>query len=170
MNCERVRNLISAYLDQELSPEEYRLIRAHLVTCAACNAELEAETALKEALSGLQSHETPPDFLPGLFARLACASLEERRRLPYCVARWALVGAAAAVLLALPLARQWREAEHVVEAHTFYQQHALASAAQPLADRALTSYYYAVAGGNSRGPGAVRAADRIKLLGQSLPE
>ncbi|HBL37393.1 MAG TPA: hypothetical protein DDZ55_11365, partial [Firmicutes bacterium] len=33
MNCHRVQSLLSAYLDQELSPEERRLIRNHLFNC-----------------------------------------------------------------------------------------------------------------------------------------
>jgi predicted anti-sigma-YlaC factor YlaD len=169
VNCERVRHLISAYLDRELSPEEFRLIRAHLVTCDVCQAELEAEAAVKEALGGLKSREAPEDFLTAVLSRLWCEPGEERRRPRVCALRWAAVGAAAALVLAWPLVRQWRRAEYVVETPVIYRQHALASAARPLADRVLTGYYYAVAGREDAGLGAAQAADRVKLVGQSLP-
>ncbi|HHW13959.1 MAG TPA: hypothetical protein GXX28_03375 [Firmicutes bacterium] len=172
MNCERVRNLISAYLDQELRPEEARLIRAHLVTCDACNRELEAETALKEALGGLASCEAPEDFLPTLLARLDCERRPSQSWFPACIFRYAAMGAAAAVLAlaVVPLVRQRWGGEYVVEAQTLYRQHSLVTAAQPLADRALTGYYYEVAGGVRREAPGGPAADRVKLVGEFLSE
>ncbi|MDI6869755.1 MAG: zf-HC2 domain-containing protein [Bacillota bacterium] len=170
MNCERVRNLISAYLDRELAPEESRLIRAHLVACADCNEELEAEAALKRALGDLESEEAPADFLPSLLDRLRGEEADRRWRLPACALWWVATGAAAALLLALPLVRQWRSGERVVEAHFLYRQHAFASASRPLADRVLTSYYYAVAGEEDDRLSARGAADRVRLVGQSLPK
>lgn len=141
MNCERVRHLLSAYLDRELSPEEFRLIRAHLVTCAGCTRELEAEAVLKEALAGLETLEAPEDLLDTVMVRLA-AEPEPNRRwvLPL---RLAAVGAVAASLfLAVPLVRQWQSGDYVVvEVRTLYRQHSLVSAAQPLTDRALLNYY-----------------------------
>lgn len=172
MNCERVRNLLSAYLDQELPPEEARLIRAHLVTCGACHRELEAEAALKEALGGLASCEAPEDFLPSLLKRLECERTAARSWFPVCLFRYAAVGAAAAALAlaVVPLVRQRWGGEYVVEAQTLYRQHSLVSAAQPLSDRALTGYYYEVAGGAGRGALGGPAADRVKLVGEFLSE
>ncbi|MGE5554125.1 MAG: anti-sigma factor family protein [Betaproteobacteria bacterium] len=170
MNCERVRNLISAYLDRELSPEESRLVRAHLVNCAACHAELKEEAAVKEALGALASLEVPEDFVPSLMARLSCERVEDRWRPWICALRWGAVGAAAAVLLAWPLVRYWRSVEYVIEANPLYRQHTLASAARPLADEVATSYYYAMAGGTQAGLGTSGVAERVKLVGQSLSE
>lgn len=36
MNCEQVEELLSAYLDNMLAPEERRLVSAHLSTCRSC--------------------------------------------------------------------------------------------------------------------------------------
>lgn len=166
MNCERVRNLISAYLDRELPSEEARLIRAHLVTCAACNRELEAEAAVKESLGRLGSHEPPADLLPSVLAQLSGVQLDRRRRPSVGALRWAAVGAAAAVLLALPAIRQYRSAEYVVEAEALYRRHSLVRAGRPLADRALSDYYYALAGAEGHTLGGVGAAERVKLVGQ----
>ena len=40
MNCEQVKELLSAYLDDALAPEEKRTLATHLETCSECNAML----------------------------------------------------------------------------------------------------------------------------------
>ncbi len=40
MNCEQVEELLSAYLDNMLSPEERRLVALHLQSCTACSTIL----------------------------------------------------------------------------------------------------------------------------------
>jgi hypothetical protein len=40
MNCEQVKESLSAYLDDALAPEEKRTIATHLETCSECNAML----------------------------------------------------------------------------------------------------------------------------------
>ncbi|MBA2393875.1 MAG: PD40 domain-containing protein [Ktedonobacteraceae bacterium] len=40
MNCEQVRELLSAYLDDALAPEEKRTLATHLETCSECRAML----------------------------------------------------------------------------------------------------------------------------------
>jgi hypothetical protein len=40
MNCEQVKESLSAYLDDVLAPEEKRTIATHLETCSECNAML----------------------------------------------------------------------------------------------------------------------------------
>src|ERR1700680_4551770 len=40
MNCEQVEELLSAYLDNMLAPEERRAIAAHLQTCRSCSEAL----------------------------------------------------------------------------------------------------------------------------------
>ncbi len=49
MNCERVEELLSAYLDNALALEEWREVSLHLQTCAKCNAML-AEFSRNDAL------------------------------------------------------------------------------------------------------------------------
>lgn len=54
MNCHRVQSLLSAYLDQELSPEERRLIRSHLFNCAVCAQCFEELSRIKKYLGSLE--------------------------------------------------------------------------------------------------------------------
>ena len=49
MNCERVEELLSAYLDNALAFEEWREVSAHLQTCTKCSATL-AEFSRNDAL------------------------------------------------------------------------------------------------------------------------
>src|SRR6516165_2884770 len=49
MNCERVEELLSAYLDNALAYEEWREVSAHLQVCPGCSAIL-AEYRRNDAL------------------------------------------------------------------------------------------------------------------------
>jgi putative zinc finger protein/WD40 repeat protein len=49
MNCEQVKELLSAYLDNALAPEEWREVTAHLQTCTTCSAIL-ADFSRNDAL------------------------------------------------------------------------------------------------------------------------
>jgi Tol biopolymer transport system component len=49
MNCERVEELLSAYLDNALAPEEWQEVTAHLQTCTKCSVML-AEFSRNDAL------------------------------------------------------------------------------------------------------------------------
>jgi hypothetical protein len=64
MNCHRVQNLLSAYLDQELSSEERRLVRNHLFHCPVCAESYEELNKLKIFLGNL---EPPTLKLESLF-------------------------------------------------------------------------------------------------------
>lgn len=58
MTCEVVRELLSAYLDGETTPEETECIRAHLSVCPACRDELEELRDLSSVFQ-LQFEEYP---------------------------------------------------------------------------------------------------------------
>jgi len=52
MNCEQVEELLSAYLDNMLAPEERRQVAAHLQTCRSCTQAL-ADFRRNDALLAL---------------------------------------------------------------------------------------------------------------------
>ncbi|NLM37679.1 MAG: hypothetical protein GX202_06100 [Firmicutes bacterium] len=54
MNCYRVQSLLSAYLDQELSSEERRLIRNHLFNCPVCAQCFDELSRIKKYLGCLE--------------------------------------------------------------------------------------------------------------------
>ena len=66
MNCHRVQNLLSAYLDQEISSEERRLIRNHIFKCPTCSKSYEELSNIKSFLGNLEpptlEMNSPPNF------------------------------------------------------------------------------------------------------------
>ncbi len=83
--------LISAYLDGELTREETRTLHDHLATCGQCAAELEATQRVRAAIRSLQVLDLPLGLVPE--ADTHVVALHKRRGV------W--VGAAAAVVAAV---------------------------------------------------------------------
>ena len=50
MNCREVLPRINAYLDEELSPSEKKLVQAHLAACQSCQQELESLNHLQNKI------------------------------------------------------------------------------------------------------------------------
>ncbi|MGC8862665.1 MAG: zf-HC2 domain-containing protein [Armatimonadota bacterium] len=78
MNCRRVANLISAYVDGELSGAEMLAIRRHLSECAECAEEYESIRLLKQAVSRLRAAVPRKDL-----AAVIASRLDEARLTPY---------------------------------------------------------------------------------------
>ena len=71
MNCHHVQNMISAFIDRELTPEEKREFRQHLFSCRECNGEYEQILELKNCLENLAQESVAFDPLKDLHIRLA---------------------------------------------------------------------------------------------------
>ncbi|MCL6551865.1 MAG: zf-HC2 domain-containing protein [Firmicutes bacterium] len=138
-----VRRQLSAYLDEELRPEEAAAVRAHLAACAPCAAELEELRATRALLRRLPAPQVPAGFLDDLRARLAAEGTGRRAWWPpVLVARPAvLVAAVVAVLIlvGLPVARGRLERLRAAEVgpDLFVRQYVSSAAADPLVDRAF---------------------------------
>jgi anti-sigma factor RsiW len=63
MNCGRVSNQLSAYIDRELTGMEMLQIRSHLSDCDRCRAEYEALSRMKMMLGRLPSIEPPQELV-----------------------------------------------------------------------------------------------------------
>lgn len=63
MNCFRVQSLLSAYVDQELSTEDRRIMRAHLFKCPECSREMESLILVKNLMGRLSAPEIQIDSL-----------------------------------------------------------------------------------------------------------
>jgi len=70
MNCRRVLNLISAYIDGELAGAEMLEIRRHLSDCPECTEEYESIKATKLALSRLATVVPRPDLAESIIRTL----------------------------------------------------------------------------------------------------
>lgn len=77
MNCEASRILISGYLDEELSDQETRLLKAHLQQCETCVNYLQSQETLKNALKHYMLFQESPQVSDD-FAKKVTAKLEEK--------------------------------------------------------------------------------------------
>ena len=57
MNCNKVSNLLSAFMDGELLGHEHRLIHHHLQSCADCRSEYEELLHMKRLLAAMRLRE-----------------------------------------------------------------------------------------------------------------
>jgi anti-sigma factor RsiW len=89
-------DLLSAYLDDELSGPEAAQVEAHLAVCGACNAELDDLGAARRMLRDLPPVPAPPGFTRGL--------VERRRRAVRRGTGLMLAAASIAVVAGLALA------------------------------------------------------------------
>lgn len=111
MNCDGVSNLLSAYLDGELTPGELLRVEEHLRRCHACADEVDSLRQTVALVASLEEVEVPASFQMQLHQRLVALGppMAAVRRLPAAptwqrnVRRWAVPAAAAAAALAIGL-------------------------------------------------------------------
>ncbi len=70
MNCRKVNNLLSAYMDNELAGVEQLQIRDHLRTCSCCNEEYESLLTTKRMLSRLSVQQPKQDLEQRILERI----------------------------------------------------------------------------------------------------
>ena len=100
------RELLSAYLDDELGVEERTTIDRHLAACEDCRAELEALRRLARAITDESVPPVPVDLAARIGRRLDAATRVRPRRSRFVVpATIAATLGAVGILVAL----QWRE-------------------------------------------------------------
>lgn len=116
MNCESVRDLLSAYYDQELSPDVEAAVREHLQDCPICSQQLGQFAELSKLAADMRQPEVPP----GMWASIE-ASLNVQRRSPSSAVVWrrqyAQLAAAAIVLVAASIALMAYWNRHPTDEH-----------------------------------------------------
>jgi len=75
MTCEKVRSLLSAYLDSELDCYELRQVELHLIDCPNCQEDCRSLRATKDLLGMLESPPLPGEFWPELKERINSQSM-----------------------------------------------------------------------------------------------
>jgi len=70
MNCEEIRERLSAFLDGESGEELQIQITRHLASCPACQAELAALERLEAALENLEAPAAPRGLAGSVLRRL----------------------------------------------------------------------------------------------------
>ena len=100
------RELLSAYLDDELDVPERAKVDLHLAACEDCRTQLAALDRLARAVAGEDVPQVPADLLERTGRRLDAATVVRSRRF-----RFALPATIAATIAALGIlvAVQWRQ-------------------------------------------------------------
>jgi len=88
VNCRRVSNLLSAYLDAELTGSEMLEIGEHLEGCAACRTEYQTLRETKHLLAALALQGPREEFEALLRAEVARAASPAIRWLPGWLLAW----------------------------------------------------------------------------------
>jgi len=60
--CQKVKSLLSPYIDQQLTPSEQGLVEAHLERCQSCQRELESLRAVVNLVHRVPSVSPPRSF------------------------------------------------------------------------------------------------------------
>ncbi len=63
MNCPSIQKLIPLYLDQQLAPEQFKLVKAHLTNCPDCQQEVDLYNRSWELLNNIKEIEPSPDYV-----------------------------------------------------------------------------------------------------------
>ncbi|MGD9040738.1 MAG: zf-HC2 domain-containing protein [Desulfobacteraceae bacterium] len=74
MDCEEIRERLSAYVDDDLDRASKAVVEEHLASCKACQQEVASLKALVRELGALESVEPPKDFLNQLNERIEARS------------------------------------------------------------------------------------------------
>jgi hypothetical protein len=70
MNCNRVKDLLYAYIDNELEPALKGRVTEHLSRCEGCREELTSMKRYAEVMVSLERKKAPEDFLERVHQRL----------------------------------------------------------------------------------------------------
>ncbi len=104
MSCESVRDLLSAYYDQELPPDLEGEVHAHLANCPSCTQQLAGFAELSKLAADFRQPTVPADMWASINASLHAqrqgqeyANAPKRRYLQFAIAAALLVAASAAL-------------------------------------------------------------------------
>jgi anti-sigma factor RsiW len=70
MKCSRTRNMISQYVDDELTPDEKKLFTSHIQNCPACKEELEEIQSVHQPFASAETYPAPLGFATRVMAQL----------------------------------------------------------------------------------------------------
>jgi anti-sigma factor RsiW len=80
MQCERARNLLSAYIDGELEGDERRAVAAHIETCRSCAALVNDYRSIGAMVAGAGREPAPHGLALRVRENLARANRDELRK------------------------------------------------------------------------------------------
>ena len=97
MECKKYSELISAEMDEMISPHEKEQLMAHLMVCEKCSEEMRALKQMKSLLEQMESPELPDGFHEELMTRI---KQEKKSKVVHAFKwKWQYSGALVAALM-----------------------------------------------------------------------
>jgi len=96
MRCEKLRDQVEAYIDDDLDTNAHATMKSHLIHCPACQSEVEAARRIKSALNAMPSLTCPDRVVESARFRIEKPTPKRRSR---ALPGWAHYGLAAATVL-----------------------------------------------------------------------
>ena len=85
-DCKKIRERLSAFIDNELPPRESRLIEKHLHVCPACVKEASSLRQVMDLLDGIPDESPSRSFTPATIHRVSswkrCVYVKEHILMP----------------------------------------------------------------------------------------
>jgi anti-sigma factor RsiW len=102
-NCDKVKPLISGYIDGDIFPENKKLVEDHLSICPKCREAIRRVKEICRSLSNLPYLTTSKNFESELHQRIANLNGSGSLRLPFPLQNWRgpVFGFAAIAVVAL---------------------------------------------------------------------
>jgi len=82
VNCRKVNQLLSAYMDGELRGVEQRQVFEHLARCGECNLEYESFLQMKRMVGCMRTHQPPADLEARISYALTWEETQSANRTP----------------------------------------------------------------------------------------
>ena len=106
MNCKQATNLLSQYMEGDLSPRDASRVQAHILACRSCADALEKLTKAVETLEAMPKDEPEVDLYNAFRSRLE-RSTKKHRPAFVLPRRWAVAGIALVLVLGGSLLGSW---------------------------------------------------------------
>jgi hypothetical protein len=106
MRCQEIEEMLSAYANNELTPDQQEAVETHLAGCADCRAKLEDYRQVRQQLETLKTVPAAPDIKEIMLSRIKSAGHPEKSLKTWGRRALVLVPVAA-VLAALLVLQPW---------------------------------------------------------------
>lgn len=103
MDCQEVYKLMNHYIDNEITPEEEKVLEFHLGRCTACQKEF---SKLKEMCMTMNTMQPSHDFTVQVMGKIQKHKTARKRWLPKTYVGWASA-VAAVILLCILVSPFW---------------------------------------------------------------
>lgn len=104
MHCETVKEMLWAYLEQETTAEEAVKIEEHLVGCAVCREEYDAQKEILGMLSNLPEEELPEGYHEELMQKIQAEAklvpITAKKKKQPIWRQWGMIAAAVLMVIA----------------------------------------------------------------------